>query len=44
MLDLPRIVRTLKSARPEIRLNLEMITRDPLKVPCLSDRYWTTPS
>jgi 3-oxoisoapionate decarboxylase len=42
VLDLPRVVRTLRSARPEIRLNLEMITRDPLKVPCLSDRYWAT--
>lgn len=42
VLDLPRVVRTLRSARPEIRLNLEMITRDPLKVPCLADRYWST--
>ncbi|MGA3202468.1 MAG: sugar phosphate isomerase/epimerase, partial [Bryobacteraceae bacterium] len=22
--------------------NLEMITRDPLKIPCLTDRYWAT--
>ena len=29
-------------ARPEIRLNLEMITRDPLKVPCLTEKYWAT--
>ncbi len=42
VLDLPRVVRTLRAADPEIRLNLEMITRDPLKVPCLTDRYWTT--
>ncbi len=42
VLDLPRIVRTLRAARPEIRLNLEMITRDPLEVPCLGDRYWAT--
>lgn len=42
VLDLPRVVRTLRASRPEIRLNLEMITRDPLKVPCLSDRYWAT--
>jgi hypothetical protein len=25
-----------------VRLLLEMITRDPLPVPCLSDKYWTT--
>jgi 3-oxoisoapionate decarboxylase len=42
ILDLPRAVRVLRSARPEIRFNIEMITRDPLRVPCLEDRYWTT--
>ena len=26
----------------DIRLNLEMITRDPLKVPCLTEGYWAT--
>lgn len=26
----------------DVNFNLEMITRDPLKVPCLSDEYWTT--
>jgi hypothetical protein len=41
-LDLRRIVRTLRAARPEIRLNLEMITRDPLEVPCLTEKYWAT--
>jgi sugar phosphate isomerase/epimerase len=42
VLDLPRIVRTLRAAHPEIPFNLEMITRDPLDVPCLGDRYWAT--
>ncbi|MFN7997224.1 MAG: TIM barrel protein [Bryobacteraceae bacterium] len=42
MLDLRRIVDTIQKARPGTRLSLEMITRDPLKVPCLSDAYWTT--
>jgi 3-oxoisoapionate decarboxylase len=41
-LDLERIVKTLRRARPEIVFNIEMITRDPLKVPCLTDRYWAT--
>jgi sugar phosphate isomerase/epimerase len=40
--DLKRIVATLRKARPQIRLNLEMITRDPLRVPCLTPRYWAT--
>jgi sugar phosphate isomerase/epimerase len=42
ILDLPRVVRTVRSARPRIRFNIEMITRDPLDVPCLDDRYWAT--
>lgn len=42
ILDLPRAVRTLRKARPGIRFNLEMITRDPLRVPCLTGRYWAT--
>jgi sugar phosphate isomerase/epimerase len=42
LLDLPRIVRTLRAAKPKIPINLEMITRDPLDVPCLGDRYWAT--
>ena len=42
MLDLPEIVGRLRRARPEIRFTLEMITRDPLKVPCLRDKYWAT--
>jgi sugar phosphate isomerase/epimerase len=41
-LDLPKIVATLRKARPDIHLNLEMITRDPLKIPCLTPKYWAT--
>jgi 3-oxoisoapionate decarboxylase len=41
-LDLAKIIATVRKARPEIRLNLEMITRDPLKIPCLAPKYWTT--
>ena len=41
-LDLARIVRLLRAKNPAIRLNLEMITRDPLRVPCLGARYWAT--
>jgi sugar phosphate isomerase/epimerase len=42
LLDLPRIVHLLKQARPEIQFSLEMATRDPLKVPCLTEKYWAT--
>jgi sugar phosphate isomerase/epimerase len=41
-LDLPRIIRTLRKANPRIRFNLEMLTRDPLRIPCLTPRYWVT--
>ena len=41
-LDLPKIVATLRKGRPNLALNLEMITRDPLKIPCLTPKYWVT--
>jgi sugar phosphate isomerase/epimerase len=41
-LDLPKVVATLRRARPEVHLNLEMITRDPLRIPCLTPKYWAT--
>jgi len=41
-LDLPRAVRTVQQSRTDARWSLEMITRDPLKVPCLTDQYWAT--
>ena len=41
-LDLPRAVGIVRQMRPDARCSLEMITRDPLKVPCLTDKYWTT--
>lgn len=41
-LDLPRILTTLRKARPEVRFNLEMMTRDPLRIPCLGEKYWAT--
>lgn len=41
-LDLPRMFSLVRQARPKANFNLEMITRDPLKVPCLTDRYWAT--
>jgi sugar phosphate isomerase/epimerase len=42
MLDLPAMVEAIRRARPEARFSLEMITRDPLEVPCLTETYWST--
>jgi sugar phosphate isomerase/epimerase len=41
-LDLPRIIETCRRHHPKVRFNLEMITRDPLRVPCMSEKYWAT--
>lgn len=41
-LDLPRMIARLSAANSRIVLNLEMATRDPLKIPCLTDSYWIT--
>ena len=40
ILDLSWVVDSIRKVRPRARLNLEMITRDPLKVLCLTDKYW----
>ncbi len=42
LLNLRRMVEVIHQARPQTRFNLEMITRDPLRIPCLTDQYWTT--
>lgn len=41
-LDLPRSISLVRQARPNTRFSLEMITRDPLKVPCMTDEYWAS--
>ncbi len=40
LLDLPRIISLCKKKDATITYNLEMITRDPLQIPCLKDEYW----
>jgi 3-oxoisoapionate decarboxylase len=40
MLDLPKIVAIIQKHNPKTKFSLEMITRDPLKVPCLTSQYW----
>ena len=42
MLDLPKIMGIVERARPKTRMTLEMITRDPLKIPVFTDKYWAT--
>lgn len=41
-LDLKSMVEHLRKTKPGIRFSLELITRDPLRVPVLNDSYWST--
>jgi sugar phosphate isomerase/epimerase len=41
-LDLPAIVGVLRQAKPDVRFNLETITRDPIQVPVRTEKYWAT--
>jgi len=41
-LDLARFHQLLSTARPGIHFNLEMLTRNPLRIPCLTPTYWAT--
>ncbi len=42
ILDLPKIVDTIRSLRPDMTFGLEMITRDPLQIPVYTEQYWET--
>ena len=41
-LDLQAIVAAVRKANARARFNLEMITRDPLSIPCFTEKYWAT--
>ena len=42
ILDLPNMIALCKKHNPSVTFNLEMITRDPLEIPCLTNDYWAT--
>lgn len=42
ILDLPKAIALLRARRPQVKFSLDMLTRDPLKVPCLAEKYWLT--
>lgn len=39
-LDLAKMVSLCREHNPAVTFNLEMITRDPLEIPCLKKEYW----
>lgn len=42
ILELPRVIALCRKHNPNVTFNLEMITRDPLEIPCLKKEYWAT--
>lgn len=42
VLDLKEMVRKLRQKDPNMIFDLEMITRDPLKIPVYTKKYWAT--
>ncbi|MEP7322961.1 MAG: TIM barrel protein [Saprospiraceae bacterium] len=42
ILNLPEMMAVVKKHNPDIKFSLEMITRDPLEIPCLKETYWST--
>lgn len=42
VLDLRAMVAAVRKASPRAKFNLEMITRDPLAIPCLGEKFWAT--
>jgi sugar phosphate isomerase/epimerase len=41
-LPLKQMVQILRQAKPNVPFNLEVITRDPIKVPVRTEAYWAT--
>jgi len=42
ILDLKAVVAALRKGNTRAQFHLEMITRDPLLIPCLREKYWAT--
>jgi sugar phosphate isomerase/epimerase len=42
IVDLKSAVELCRKYNPQVTFSLEMITRDPLQIPCLEDNYWVT--
>jgi sugar phosphate isomerase/epimerase len=40
-LDLEKMFALCTKHNPQVKFNLEMITRDPLQIPCLTNDYWS---
>ncbi len=41
-LDLKKMIETCRRGNQKVQFNLEMITRDPLRIPCRTEKFWAT--
>ena len=39
---LKKMMDTILAARPDVKFSLDMLTRNPLLIPCVTDKYWAT--
>jgi hypothetical protein len=42
MLPLQSMLAAIRKARPRVKFSLDMLTRNALQVPCLTEKYWAT--
>jgi len=40
ILDLKSMVAVIRKHKPDVKFSLDMLTRDPLKIPCFTEKYW----
>jgi len=40
--DMKKMLAIARKYRPNTRFSLDMLTRDPLKIPCFTEKYWAT--
>lgn len=41
-IDLATVIKVIREKKSDAQFHLELITRDPLKIPCLRAEYWAT--
>jgi sugar phosphate isomerase/epimerase len=42
ILPLKKMLETIMAVRPDTKISLDMLTRNPLLIPCLTEKYWAT--
>jgi hypothetical protein len=42
MFPMKKMLDTILTKRPKVKFSLDMLTRNPLLVPCYTEKYWVT--